>query len=68
MVLQADGNLVIYDQRTANLCWARFGFAPGRIPKKKATLIISDISSRISTHANYDKNLDYLAPWKTGGG
>ncbi|VVN46443.1 hypothetical protein PS647_05862 [Pseudomonas fluorescens] len=43
MVMQDDGNLVIYDQRTANLCWARFGFAPGRIPKKKATLIISGI-------------------------
>lgn len=33
MVIQGDGNLVIYDQRTGNLCWARFGFVPGRIPK-----------------------------------
>ncbi|MBV4521392.1 hypothetical protein KVG88_15135 [Pseudomonas sp. SWRI74] len=35
MVMQDDGNLVIYDQRTGNLCWARFGFVPGRIPKSK---------------------------------
>ncbi|MNR13791.1 D-mannose binding lectin [compost metagenome] len=35
MVIQDDGNLVIYDQRTGNLCWARFGFVPGRIPKPK---------------------------------
>lgn len=35
MVIQDDGNLVIYDQRTGNLCWARFGFVPGRIPKAK---------------------------------
>jgi hypothetical protein len=33
MAIQDDGNLVIYDQRTGNLCWARFGFVPGRIPK-----------------------------------
>ncbi|HCS44228.1 MAG TPA: hypothetical protein DIW52_15605 [Pseudomonas sp.] len=33
LVLQADGNLVIYDQRTGNLCWARFGFVPGRFAK-----------------------------------
>jgi hypothetical protein len=43
MVMQDDGNLVIYDQRTANLCWARFGFVPGRIPKKTASIIISGI-------------------------
>jgi hypothetical protein len=30
MAMQDDGNLVIYDQRTGNLCWARFGFVPGR--------------------------------------
>lgn len=35
MVIQDDGNLVIYDQRTGNLCWARSGFVPGRIPKAK---------------------------------
>jgi len=35
MVMQDDGNLVIYDGRTGNLCWARFGFVPGRIPKPK---------------------------------
>jgi hypothetical protein len=35
MVMQDDGNLVIYDQRTGNLCWARIGFVPGRIPKPK---------------------------------
>lgn len=35
MVMQDDGNLVIYDQRTGNLCWARSGFVPGRIPKAK---------------------------------
>lgn len=35
MVIQDDGNLVIYDRRTGNMCWARFGFTPGRIPKPK---------------------------------
>jgi hypothetical protein len=35
MVIQDDGDLVIYDQRTGNLCWARSGFVPGRIPKAK---------------------------------
>lgn len=35
MVIQDDGNLVIYDQRTGSLCWARSGFVPGRIPKAK---------------------------------
>ncbi|WP_213941736.1 hypothetical protein [Pseudomonas sp. dw_612] len=33
LVIQNDGNLIIYDQRTGGLCWARFGFVPGRIPK-----------------------------------
>ncbi|RKS19939.1 hypothetical protein BJ917_3824 [Pseudomonas sp. WPR_5_2] len=33
MVMQDDGNLIIYDRRTGSLRWARFGFAPGRIPK-----------------------------------
>jgi hypothetical protein len=35
MVIEDDGNLVIYDQRNGNLCWARSGFVPGRIPKPK---------------------------------
>ncbi|WP_419708179.1 hypothetical protein [Pseudomonas sp. NFX224] len=35
MVIQDDGNLVIYDKRTGSMCWARFGFTPGRIPKPK---------------------------------
>ena len=35
LVIQNDGNLVIYDQRTGSLRWARFGFTPGRIPKPK---------------------------------
>jgi hypothetical protein len=35
MVIQDDGNLVIYDQRTGDLRWARSGFVPGRIPKAK---------------------------------
>jgi hypothetical protein len=39
MSMQDDGNLVIYDQRTGNLCWARFGFVPGRITKPKERLI-----------------------------
>lgn len=34
MVMQNDGNLVIYDQRTGNLCWARTGFTPGRMAKR----------------------------------
>ena len=33
MVIQDDGNLVIYDRRTGDLRWARFGFVPGRTPK-----------------------------------
>lgn len=33
MTMQDDGNVVIYDQRTGNLCWARFGFVPGRFAK-----------------------------------
>jgi hypothetical protein len=39
MVIQDDGNLVIYDQRAGNLCCARLGFVPGRIPKPKERLI-----------------------------
>jgi len=39
MVMQDDGNLVIYDGRTGSLCWARFGFVPGRIPKPKERLV-----------------------------
>jgi hypothetical protein len=30
LVIQNDGNLVIYDQRTGGVRWARFGFVPGR--------------------------------------
>jgi hypothetical protein len=34
LALQDDGNMVIYDNRTGALCWARFGFVPGRsVPK-----------------------------------
>ncbi len=40
MVMQDDGNLVIYDQRTGSVCWARFGFVPGRIPKAKPIKIL----------------------------
>lgn len=39
MVIQDDGNLIIYDRRTGDLRWARFGFVPGRIPKPRQTLI-----------------------------
>jgi len=35
MTVQDDGNLVIYDQRTGSLRWARFGFIPGRLRKPK---------------------------------
>lgn len=38
-VIQNDGNLVIYDQRTGNLCWARFGFVPGRMAKRVFNVI-----------------------------
>lgn len=43
MVIQDDGNLIIYDRRTGNLCWARFGFIPGRSPKpkRKKTIMVS---------------------------
>jgi hypothetical protein len=40
MVMQDDGNLVIYDQRTGGLRWARFGFVPGRIPKPKPVNVL----------------------------
>lgn len=39
MAMQDDGNLVIYDQRTGNLCWARFGFVPGRITRPKERVV-----------------------------
>ena len=39
MVMQNDGNLVIYDQRSGNLRWARFGFTPGRLPKRTFKVI-----------------------------
>lgn len=35
LVISDDGNLVIYDQRTGAVRWARKGFVPGRIPKPK---------------------------------
>ena len=40
MAIQDDGNLVIYDRRNGNLCWARYGFVPGRIPKPKPINIL----------------------------
>jgi hypothetical protein len=40
MVMQDDGNLVIYDRRTGNLCWARYGFVPGRFPKPKRVKVL----------------------------
>ncbi|HEF4759826.1 TPA: hypothetical protein SAN82_002253 [Pseudomonas putida] len=43
MVIQDDGNLVIYDQRTGNPCWARFGFAPGRFPKQRRPFVIQGV-------------------------
>ncbi|WP_083454196.1 hypothetical protein [Pseudomonas sp. P97.38] len=39
LAMQDDGNLVIYDRRTGNLCWARFGFVPGRFSKPKRVKI-----------------------------
>ncbi|WP_434673013.1 hypothetical protein [Pseudomonas sp. R1-15] len=39
MIMQDDGNLVIFDKRTGNLCWARFGFVPGRFSKPKRVKI-----------------------------
>ncbi|MCY1423975.1 D-mannose binding lectin [compost metagenome] len=43
MIIQDDGNLVIYDQRTGNPCWARFGFVPGRFPKQRQIFVIQGI-------------------------
>lgn len=43
MVIQDDGNLVIYDQRSGNPCWARFGFVPGRSPKQRRFFEIQGI-------------------------
>ncbi|PBJ09546.1 hypothetical protein [Pseudomonas sp. ACN5] len=40
MAIQDDGNLVIYDQRNGSLCWARFGFVPGRISKPNPIKIL----------------------------
>ena len=42
MVMQDDGNLVIFDMRTGNLCWARYGFVPGRVSKPKRVKILSE--------------------------
>ena len=39
LAMQDDGNLVIYDQRTGNLCWARNGFVPGRFAKPTNKLV-----------------------------
>lgn len=36
LYMQDDGNLIIYDQRNGNPCWARFGFIPGRNYRTKA--------------------------------
>lgn len=35
LVLQDDGNLVIYDQRSGGVRWARTGFVSGRISKPR---------------------------------
>ena len=40
MVIQDDGNLVIHDRRTGKLCWARFGFAPGRLSKPRRVKVL----------------------------
>lgn len=40
MVMQDDGNLVIFDMRTGNLFWARYGFVPGRMSKPKRVKIL----------------------------
>jgi hypothetical protein len=40
MLIQDDGNLVIYDMRTGDLRWARSGFVPGRFPKQKRLNVI----------------------------
>ncbi|MGD8219042.1 hypothetical protein [Pseudomonas thivervalensis] len=40
MTMQDDGNLVIFDMRTGKLCWARFGFVPGRMSKPKRVRIL----------------------------
>ena len=40
--MQDDGNLVIFDMRTGNLCWARYGFVPGRVSKPKRVKILSE--------------------------
>lgn len=38
MSMQDDGNLVIYDHRTGDLLWARFGFQPGRTKLRKSSV------------------------------
>lgn len=38
MAIQDDGNLVIYDNRSGGLLWARFGFVPGRFNGKNKRL------------------------------
>ncbi|WP_085723900.1 hypothetical protein [Pseudomonas sp. R37(2017)] len=40
LIIQDDGNLVIFDMRTGDSRWARFGFAPGRFPKRKPLNVI----------------------------
>lgn len=42
LILQNDGNLVIYDGRTGKLSWARWGFVPGRFPKPRPLKILSE--------------------------
>jgi hypothetical protein len=40
MTIQDDSNLVIHDRRNGNLCWARFGFIPGRLSKPKRVKVL----------------------------
>lgn len=40
LTIQDDGNLVIFDMRTGDSRWARFGFEPGRSPKRRPLNII----------------------------
>ena len=46
LALQDDGNMVIYDNRTGDLCWARFGFVPGRLPGPKMYKVLFQSDER----------------------
>ena len=46
LTLQDDGNMVIYDNRTGDLCWARFGFVPGRLPGPKMYKVLFQSDER----------------------